>query len=338
MRTASRSRPKFCSCALAFVLGSAATLAPPALVADTVSLRYGWEPGMDILITFEGERGRVTGGKTQRVRARGSLRLTTAARGDGIALSYSDFQMEPIDARRGGASVDIPAGPQAEMQKLVARLGGALPQTLIGPDGFIVGFIGTQETVSESRAAFRALVSQLPGESQAPPEKMEQILDQIMTEEVIQQRMVEEWNRDVGVWIGAELEERQLYQSEASGQVALLGNAELSSIVTFQYQGAVPCDERAAERRCVKLVMSAEVDPQGLGPAIRDFTARLSGQQVPEIRAVKVDETVELITDPRTLMPRTITIDKVTTMTIMEGGRPVESGQTEHKVMRYEYR
>ncbi len=324
--------PKFFSCFLCPCL-VAAGLAPAAL-ADTVSLRYGWTAGLDILVTFEGERIRFGEGKERRVLGSGSYRLTTATSDAGLVLRYSEFEMEPVDVQ-GMPGVDTGPGPQAQMQRLVSQLGGALPETVIGPEGYIVQFNGTAETVAAFREAFRGLTDQLPPEARP---RMQEILDQIMTEEILQQRMIEEWNRDVGVWIDAELERDELYQTEAVGQVALLGNAELSSVITFQYQGPAPCEEGAAQARCVKLVMRSQIEPEALTEALHAFTERLAGQPVPKVTDLKQDQHVELITDPQTLMPRRIIIEKHNTMLVMQGGQPVRGGQSERKELRYQYR
>jgi len=315
---------------IAALAALAALLAPPALVADTVAFTYAWPAGLDALVSFDGERVRHAGEQSRTASIRGSYRLTSIAVDDGLLLRHSEFAMEPAGA--------APASPaQAELQQFMSRLGSVLPGTVVGPDGRIARFEGTDAMIEEFRAAFAELAATLP-EDVRP--RLERMLSQVMTREVVERRMVENWNRDVGAWAGAELEQGQRYESEITERAPMLGNAELPFVVAFEYQGTAACTDGAAEQVCVRLQMHTTVASEKIGPALAAFLQQLldAGREVPEIRDVAIDTTVDLISEPATLLPHSVTVEKVTSMTVVQNGQPVQSGQRQRQVYRYTYR
>lgn len=311
-------------------LALAATAAWTAFPAAAVELEFDWPAGLDATVTFEGERTRSNGDRVRRTTARGSYRLTTEAVDGGLLLRYSDFVLEPDD--------DAPAeGLQREVQQLMTRIGSALPATVVAADGSIARFEGTAAMLEEFRTAFEALAARVP-ESARP--RFRQALAQLLSAEVVERRMAESWNRDVGAWVGAELERGALYELEVSEPAPLLGNTAVPMTVTFEYLGPIACSADDDAPRCASLRMRSVIDADGLGEPLRRFIEKLAatGRPVPEFRDVRMETTVTVTTDPATLLPRQVVAEKVSSLTVLGNGQSQAVGESQTQSYEYRYR
>jgi len=304
-------------------------LSPGLLAGEIVRLEFGWPADLAATVTFAGERTRSAGAQSRRSAARGSYRLTTSAAEDGLLIAYSDFRIEPVPAPPA-------SGPQSRLRALVSRAAAALPATLVGPDGAIVRLVGMDAMIGALREAFSDLAETLP-DSVRP--RAEQVFAQVLSRDSVERRMREQWHRDVGVWTGAELEQGERYVLETTEPAPALGNVGVPMLLTFEYLGPAECTESAAEAGCASLRMRSTVDPASVADALSEFVARVAAAGGPavEIDALRIDTVVSLVSDPATLLPYSVTVERDTAITMRQDGAVRESRELRLQRYRYAY-
>ena len=110
--------------------------------------------------------------------------------------------------------------------------------------------------------------------------------------------------------------------------------------VTFEYLGRAGCVGGDATTECVKLRMHSTVDSQKVGTALVDFVQRLAQQSKTkvEVTALTVDQTVRLLTEPGTLLPHAVIVERNMSLEISQGGKVQRRQRKEVRQVRYVYR
>lgn len=179
-----------------------------------------------------------------------------------------------------------------------------LPTLVLGPKGELRRIEGIDKTVQEMLQE---------AESQGIP-KEQQALISGLVQGAMEQAARTQWEMLIGKWAGLALKPGESVERKSQTLVPLFGSlAATREKVTLKER--VPCTEGAAEKRCVRLVLESSVDPGELersGPElVRQLKATMKAnmglpdEAIPELSVLtlQVDNTVEFITEPETLMP-----------------------------------
>ena len=305
---------------LAAVLASASHVA----LADSHSaaLAYGWHAGITTRVEYAFEKKRTQQGVERGQSLSGSYVLRTSEHPGGIRIDFSEVQTR-IDGDDGGAGEHV--------VKLMEAVASNPPAYVVSPAGEVTEVVGLAELTERTREVVASTLDDAPAEVR---ERLLGLLAQMLTERNLLAQLQQEWNRDVGQWIGAELEQGYLYEIDFEAPVPLFGNVTVPSHGTYEYLGRTKCDAQSADARCVILAFNSSVDEQGSRPILEALFNRL-GVTPPDDLVFTVDYRVELVTEPDTLLPHRVQVTKSSEVPVPGGDTAVS--QLEVKEFTYTY-
>ena len=299
-------------------------LVSPALSAepDVVKLNYAWESGMKGSVSYRFSRTRTHQQEPVTDTITGSYIFTTSEHPDGLQIDLSDMQTKVE------SSNDI---KKDKIQQLLEKLAQIHPSYIISKEGELLGVIGLEQIRDELNQEMK---SWFAGEKPEVHQKMEQILQAFLSKEQLMTQLNDDWNREVGQWIGAEFEKGNYYEIEFESTVPALGNITVPTRGKYEYLGRTACNEQDKKERCVKLYYVSGFDPE----AAQNIVIALFRQMntpVPENFSIVMDYALEVITEPSTLRPHSIRERKIFATGF--GERPDATRQEEIKVIDYTY-
>ena len=293
---------------------------------DIVSLNFSWPSDL---------RGKaVLNFKQIKSSNRGTQRQTFSG-------SY-DFRAEPIQegllVRYGNPEIKIEGGPQADDQR--AKLERALlkatsspPDYIISPNGKFVRLEGVDRFQENLQAALAEVISDLPEEAQG---RVMQILGQMTTKEQLEKKIVENWDREVGAWIGASLSQGDIYEAHYTAEAPALQNAPIPMKAQFKYVGRTPCNDESEEENCVELELLTEVNSETLAQTLEGFLQK-AGISDFHVEQFQLEERVQLITEPETLIPHRMHLRRLSSTVISRGGQTSEANEYREIKATYTY-
>lgn len=303
---------------------------------DPTTLRFSWPASLFARVSFENVRVRVDGDRRSRLASRGVYTLTTEALPEGVASAGGALRVRITDM---AVEVDGPAGREPGLQSLIARAAAAYPDYIVGRGGAIVRIAGVRAL---RNALFRNLDDQPLALTAARRDRVREVLERALDERVLRARLGEQWYAQVGAWAGATLEPGRRYAVRTSAPVSLLGGAAVPLETTFEYRGGVGCekDHALSARACVSLRMRSRVDGAKVRPVLAEIVARLAKEKkvAISIYGLSIVRTVTVVTEPDTLVPHRVEIEKRTELDIGEGKRRARRVRMDRQALRYLYR
>lgn len=295
-----------------------------------VTLRFAWPAQLFARVSFEGARTTHRGGADSRQGSRGSYTLTTEAEGDALVVRVTEMKVEP-------ESVELEDKNQREFRQLIAQIVATYPDFVVNAEGKIVSLRGLNNTMGRLRRIFDGFTNRLPLASQR---SFRQILERSLTREVLERRLLDDWGRDVGAWAGAKLVLNQTYALNTTGPFPLIGGDPVPIRMTFEYLGSAACNRDDELHRCVKLRMRSSVRTEAAGASLSPFLERLAaqGQSGVAVTALTDDRTIRLITEPDTLLPHTVIVERRMRLETEHAGRSAKIAREEVNQFRYVYR
>lgn len=278
----------------------------PALAAqapDTVRLRFGWEPGMRADVDFEKVRIRNTDGRRDSTRMAMEYRIEVKPHPEGLLIANSAFRWTELPQLEGAAGEFYRALAASEIS--------GQPEYVVSPGAEFLRVHGMEEMAAELRAMMGNFTAELEGEGAEP---FRQMMETMLSPEALATSAATEWNTMVGGWVDADLEVGGEYELEDVAVVPLFPGVELPVLITFEVAGRVPCHENDPRARCVELLTTSVPDRDVLRQALGEFMQRagVPADQVEEVVSQMAGETyVTLITEPETLRPHAMEIEKV---------------------------
>lgn len=285
-------------------------LALPALAAEpeVVKLRFAWPAPAEAKVTYTRERTRT--GKnpssskiayTERVERRGDELWTFSG---GIVAGVAEIPGLP------------PGGPAAAAE--LARAAEGLAR--------VVGVDGTFRRLEGVDRAWPAIVALL--ERSLPAGQREQVgRIQKTFEPALAAESQGHWAYAVGSWAGKELEPGYWYETSGTAESPLAPGHPLTYVTKLALVRRLPCRGEAGPPDCVELTLRSTPDPAGIPAMLEAMTRRVlaqvpQGKKPPEgllFRDARLVDEVSLVTDPRTLLPRTITWTRSADITLGDG-------------------
>jgi hypothetical protein len=209
------------------------------------------------------------------------------------------------------------------------------PSYVVSPEGQFLRIEGLDAFRSGVLAGIDDPLAELPS---APREQVTEALGAIVTREQLEAGLAADWDSHVGTWIGAELNQGELYELAFNRPIPAFGNMEVPVRTTFRFTQRVACNASEVTERCVELEMYSFVDPEGLAAAIEAFVARLApGQQAPRFQDLHQETVMRLISEPDTLLPHLMESSTRTVATMAVGYETQVSSRIEQKRFVYTY-
>ena len=163
-----------------------------------------------------------------------------------------------------------------------------------------------------------------------------EILGQMTTKEQLEKKIVESWDREVGAWVGASLDQGDIYEAQYIIETPALQNAPIPMKAQFKYVGPAPCNDDSEEENCVELEMLTEVNSEALAKALEDFLQK-AGISDFHVEQFQLEEKVQLITEPGTLIPHRMHLRRLSSTVISQGGQTSEANEYREIKTTYTY-
>ena len=302
-RNAPRS-PRASILAAAGLLGlSCASPLPPAEVSsapppepageERVALRFSWPEGFTARVTGAESRTLSSDAAADTTHSELSYRVRLESASEGARIRYEEFSLPAPDA---GGLVPLRGVPGLECLADALR-----PSFVVGADGRFLGTPDLDETVAAVNRELDAVHARgeaLPEGSPALPTRF--------SGDLFRRHAPVEWWPMVEMWAGREIVLGGRYDLELLTRMPLLDGATLHMDGELVVSGRRPCED-GGPPRCIELVLETRPDPLELIPLLGEDGARSrdGGAAVPVIvTRLDLRETVRLVTEPETLVPR----------------------------------
>ena len=252
-----------------------------------------------------------------------------------VAVSLKDdlvtMTMQPGESRINGRDAKAVANGTsgASPEELVARLLNQPFSYVVKSSGEFVGATGLDES--------RRLVLQTIDQTLSGPNAAEQrdharkLIEQVLSDAVINQQIASEWNMSTGWWVDAELDLGDWYSSEIDAPQAVLANETLKYTYTFKVNRRLSCGPTDAKKSCVELILETSPDREQFADHLVAMMRKLgSGQSRKELKSLRERTAQDLhmvernivVLDPNTLKTYKQLKTKVTYMPSSGGGQP----------------
>lgn len=169
-----------------------------------------------------------------------------------------------------------------------------------------------------------------PGMTPGKLNKLREALRQRLQDEARQQ-----WDAWVGRWRGRTLRPGTEEKRKTSLTSSQLTGVSVEAEERVRVEGPVPCEPGGAARRCVRILSDTEADAKALERAAREYEARSNHGLPPKaqhtrVMRVELRTSLELVTEPDTLVPHHVHTARVDWMVYSSPGRPQPGGQGQH--------
>lgn len=282
----------------------------PAPEESDGRLRFAWPAALHARVGVELRDGSPRG----QVLGAASYELTTVATTEGMRIDFHDAQVQQPFAL--GA---VP-GPVAEQ---LARL---RPSLRVDRKGALLGLMGVEARLAQ---ALKALAAE-PAYAQA--------LRRRATPQALAAEAAQAWHDLVEFWPG------RRYWIRSVAPLSLLEGEEVELVTTYTLSPGQPCDEYDPVHACVLLTVYVELEPRTLEAAIarvnQAAVAASEGknlQLVPRVEAVEASTHLELLTEPNTLLPRSLARTRRSLKQVREAGELIEERTARHERHSYHY-
>jgi hypothetical protein len=302
------------------------TAAGPVRAKETVALTFGWPSGLRGQVAFSARTTRTVNGQSDDLSITGRYDFVTSASANGLLIRFDSVATDVANAG---------SGPQAMVKKFMARATSMPPSYVVSRGGEFLRIEGLEPFRDSLLAGMEEGFAELPAEARA---QLMQAMAALLTREQLEASLASDWNIAVGTWIGAELDEGDLYELTFTEPIPAFGDMEMPMRSSFMFRQRVACNAGESAKRCVELEMRTFIDPEGLTAAVQAFIARLpAGQEAPHIQDVQQETVVRLISEPETLLPHLMETSTRSITTVAVGDETQASSRIEERRFVYTY-
>lgn len=311
------------------LLALPASLAAQQADSGAVTLRFGWKAGDRARVAYEQVRERRAGGRVDTVRGGVGYVLLAEPhpRGMLVRTDSLDWTRVPAIVPGGGAYMEQLAG------------------TLFFPPRYVIdaeGRFGGAEGVPQTRLMVSALAMRVVARNmRGAPAQGFQILEQLVTEPLLEGVARADWNNLVELWIGHELDPAAPWTFESVGQSPAAPGAPIPVRASVAFLGRVPCDEGAATAACVRWEMTTRADPAAIRQALRGVAVRAGLPAATAdalVREAAMEDVLTFVSEPGTLRPHRLATRRTMTILDASGARPVPATVTDQRTWRFAWR
>jgi len=299
--------------ALAACIAACIALPASAVEPEVVKLRFAWPAPAEAKVTYSRERTRT--GK-EPVASKASYTERVERRGDELWI-FSGGMV--------AGAAEVPGLSPAEGATVVAELARAAEglARVVGRDGAFLRLEGVDRAYP---AIVAVLEKRLPDAQRELAARVAQTLKPALPVE-----SQTHWVYAVGSWANKELEPGYWYETSGKAESPLAPGHPLTFVTKLGLVRRLPCDGEAPPA-CVELTLRSTPAPAEIPVMLDAMTRRLlsqlpPGKKAPEgplFRDARMVDEVRLVTDPRALLPRTITWTRSVDLTTADGKTTVQ--------------
>ena len=301
-----------------------------------VPLAFGWTPTIEARVEVWHSRVRQA---VQSDTQRSALRYTMHVQEhpDGLLITYDDFALGP--SPDGHPS----HGPRPALSKSgsprVEMLSGLMPSFVVTNDGEFVRLDDLDGLKDRNLQAIR--------DSLTTPEE-ERLLRDMLTDDAMTSIVAQEWTAIVDFWAGRQLVPRRTVETTGVGSLPLIPTITVAMTYKVTLKRWLPCSEDEREKRCVELELYSYPNSAQVARALHSLlesvavaatpdqaTAVVSA--IPAFRSMDVENLITLITEPGTLLPHELQINRLTTGTMSIEGESIPVRLLDQRAYRFEY-
>lgn len=287
-------------------------------------LVFKWPARLDSTASFHSKQEK----RGERSELRAQADTTVRPSGEGLLLVSSRVTGQKLTTdARDSKKADF-------MQQLLREAMTDLPDYVITDDG---SFVRIDNLGAYRQRIEAAVLKGLKDAPEAGRAKARELLNALLSEQSLAAMIEAEWNSVVGDWAGGSYAPGRSYEFALSYQSPALGDEQFPMTVTRQLKGHAPCHAGAAARSCVRLVQTSRVSGAGFTRATDRLVRRTVGGGV-KVESVEVVKTVELVTEPATLLPHSVHSREVKTIVVNSDGTRQTSKEVEESNTVYRYR
>lgn len=283
----------------------------------------------------------------QRLKSQGRFHLKASKRGEQYEL-----QGESQMALRPAGQDELLVSTRITRHQLSGTLGGGkdkekeaylqgvvkatlteLPDYVVNTDG---EFVRIENLSAYHRRVQDTLLKGLPAGNREAHAKARQMVEGMLTEEMLAASLQDEWGHLVGNWAGGSYAPGQTYSFTVPYQAPALERRSFPMVMTQQLAGRVPCHAAAKGAACVRLLQTTRVAGPEYTQAMSDFVRKTAGGDV-RVTGMEVLSTVELVADPETLLPYSSSKKETKRVTVSVGGSSTTSEDVKETSASYRY-
>ena len=233
----------------------------------------------------------------------------------------------------GGAREGQNAGRDAYLQEVLKAALSDMPDYVVNNDG---EFVRVENLGAYHKRVLDSMLKALPkGEPEAQA-KAKQLLQTMLTEEALSVSMQDGWNNLVESWAGGSYAPGQSYEFTMPYQAPALQRQSFPMATTQQLAGHVPCTPLAKPNSCVRLRQNSRVSGPAYTQAMNDYVRKTVGAQA-TVTEMEIIITLELITDPSTMLPYFTHRKQTKRVTVSAEGKTSTTDDVEESSVTYRY-
>lgn len=290
------------------------------------NLDFNWPSKMTSKVSFHrksskrGETFEIRGEAVSSTRPEGADQLLISSRVTSVKMS------------RGDKSSGKDDGKDAYLQQVLEVATTNIPDYVVSRDG---EFVRIDNLAGYHARVQDAIINRLLGDSQAVA-MARQLVTSLLTEQSLAVAAQEEWNNVVENWTGGSYAVGKKYQYTVPYQAPAMENRTFPMVVTQELAARVPCHSGAAAKACVRLIQTSRVSGPEFTKATGEFVRNTVGKGV-SVSDMEIVKTVEMVTDPKTMLPYRTNEKEVRRVTVNADGKANTSEDIKESSTTYVY-
>jgi hypothetical protein len=288
------------------------------------SLVFAWPAGLDATVTYEAtsSTGQSSGSQP---RTLGRYRMISKALSDGLEISFSEHA---LDLGEGFVVLDEATDSRLKLYAAASRE----PGLVVDGQGKLLRFEGMEEIKRATRQPVEQMLAALP---ETARQLARQMYDPTVQDRQIEARARQRWDRLVGLWSG--VAPGSAWRAAPDGELALQSLPHLQIPVKRRIRrvGTEPCGDHVPGLSCALLELHTELDVIKLPGVLEAYAARAPDV---EVFGVAFEQWVRLSTEPQSLRPHRIEVDRNVSVEAKKPRREINEMRVDKRTSTYRYR
>lgn len=292
-----------------------------------VNLEFKWPTTMTSKASFHNKANKR--GETLEIQGEVVSSVKPASKSQLLISSRVVRQKMTTGDKRNSKNID----KDAYLQEVLKAALTDIPDYVVNSDG---EFVRVDNLAGYHKRVQDALIKGLPKGDPEASAKAKQLVQSLLTEESLSATMQDEWNTVVENWAGGSYAVGEKYEFTVPYQAAALNNQTFPMVMTQQLAEHVPCHSGTTTKTCVRLLQNSRVSGPEYTHAMNEFVRKTVSREV-TVSSMEVVKTVELITDPKTLIPYRSNEKQIKRVTVNAAGKTDTSEEVEESSTSYSY-
>jgi hypothetical protein len=278
--------------------------------APTVSLRYGWTPGLAAHVDVTSILDQVIAGNHQLGEIRASYRFDDVAEGAGLRVQFLDQRIW----------LDSDETPPSDVQReLIAHFSELTPEILVDDQGVVTGI---PDIAGHRRRVLESFAATTPSLSEDQLSRTEQ---RLLNDDVVRLNAGRHWRGMVAAWIRADLVLGTRYATnKREPSPAFPGETQETQYVLSATK-QVPCTRGGRALACVELEMRMHGDPaiveRLMVNGFHNVVPRRPGEAPASYPNPTLERIQRVITEPDGLIPHSYVYTEFNQGVLVFGGQ-----------------